>query len=81
MQVERHAQERIDEKWRRLEKRERKEAKDNAESFIPMADRPEATFIGALIDSFLEVHSDTFLPPELPCYVVLSSTTMSSGSM
>ena len=55
MQLERHSQERIDKRWRALEKREKKEAKEAPETFIPVAQRPEATFIASFVDTFLEV--------------------------
>lgn len=69
LQLERHTQERIDKRWRALEKKEKKEAKEAPDTFIPMAQRPEATFIANLIDTFLEVYT----PPRLimPLYIMV----------
>ena len=53
LQLERHAEERLDEKWRALEKRAKKEAKK--EGYVPPQERPEASFIASLVDEFVEV--------------------------
>ncbi len=55
MQVERSSQGRIDEKWRTLEKKAKREAKKMGESFVPPEQRPEAKFVASLIDEFVKV--------------------------
>ena len=59
LQLERASQERIEEKWKALEKREKKEAKKGGPDFVPAAERPEATFVASLVDNFVEVISHT----------------------
>ena len=54
MQLERKSQERIDEKWKALEKRAKKEARKGGEGFVPPQKRPEATFVASLIDGFVK---------------------------
>jgi len=48
-------QERIDEKWKALEKRGKKEEKKGGEGYIPQEDRPEAKFVASLVDEFVKV--------------------------
>lgn len=55
VQLERKSQERVDEKWKALEKRGKKEAKKGGEGFVAPQLRPEATFVACLIDEFVKV--------------------------
>lgn len=58
LQLERHFEPRLDEKWKSQEKKAKREAKKAAEAgtqFVPQQDRPEATFVASLVDLFLEV--------------------------
>ena len=73
LQLERHAEERLDEKWRALEKRAKKEAKK--EGYVPPQERPEASFIASLVEEFVEVS-----PPSLPRRTVLTQTSLSHNS-
>jgi hypothetical protein len=59
-------QERIDEKWKALEKRGKKEAKKGGEGYIPQEDRPEANFVASLVDEFVKVRPPP-PPPNLAC--------------
>lgn len=55
VQLERKAQARIDEKWKALERKAKKEAKKLGDAFVPPQQRPEASFIAALVDQFVRV--------------------------
>ena len=57
MQLERSSHSRIDDKWKTLEKKAKREAKKVGEGFLPPEQRPESKFVASLIDEFVEVIS------------------------
>ena len=55
LQLERKSQARIDEKWRALDKKAKREAKKMGDTYVPPEQRPEAAFVASLIDEFIKV--------------------------
>lgn len=54
LQVELHTHEPLDKAWRRLAKRDAKQAQADSDH-VPAAQQPEAVFLPQMLDEFLEV--------------------------
>ena len=58
VQLERHLNDSINKRWKRLlknNKEEEEKAKASGTDFVPQEQRPEAAFVASLVDEFVEV--------------------------